>query len=90
MYVNDKTNINKKKTGRNIMKKKYKIEHMDCANCAAKIETMIGKIDGVEGATLSFITQKLTIEAAEEHQARIIQEVSTIIKKQEPDWVVHI
>lgn len=71
------------------MKKKYKVEHMDCANCAAKIEAAIQKIEGVEEATLSFITQKLTIEAAEEDHSRIIQEIVAITKKQEPDWIVH-
>lgn len=71
------------------MKKKYKVENMDCANCAAKIEVAIQKIQGVEEATLSFITQKLTIEAAEEEQSRIIEEVLAISKKFEPDWVIH-
>ena len=71
------------------MKKKYKIEQMDCANCAAKMEALIQKIDGVEEATLSFITQKLTIEAMEDDHERIIKEVVEITKKHEPDWVVH-
>jgi len=71
------------------MKKKYKVEHMDCANCAAKMEALIQKIEGVEEATLSFMTQKLIIEAVEEDHERIIMEVVEIAKKNEPDWVVH-
>ena len=43
------------------MKKKYKVENIDCANCAAKLEAAIQKIAGVEEATLSFMTQKLTL-----------------------------
>ena len=44
------------------MKKRYKLE-VDCANCAAKMETAIRKIDGVEDASISFMTQKLAITA---------------------------
>ncbi len=44
------------------MKKRYKFE-IDCANCAAKVEEAIKKIDGVNGATVSFMTQKLTLDA---------------------------
>ena len=45
------------------MKKVYKLENLDCANCAAKMENAIKKIDGVKDASVSFMTQKLTIEA---------------------------
>ena len=44
------------------MKKHYKFE-IDCANCAAKVEDAIKKIDGVNNATVSFMTQKLTLDA---------------------------
>ena len=44
------------------MKKTYKIE-VDCANCAAKIEAALNKLDGVNRATVNFLTQKLTIES---------------------------
>lgn len=71
------------------MKKKYKVENIDCANCAAKLETAIQKIEGVEGATLSFMTQKLTIEAKEEDFDKIMSEVVAIAQKMEPDWVVN-
>ena len=46
------------------MKKTYKIE-VDCANCAAKIENAINKLEGVEKAAVNFLTQKLTLEAAD-------------------------
>ena len=71
------------------MKKKYKVENIDCANCAAKLETAIQKIEGVEEATLSFMTQKLTIEAKEEDFEKIMSEVVAIAQKMEPDWVVN-
>ena len=45
------------------MKKKFKLQDLDCANCAAKMEEAIKKIEGVSDATVSFMTQKMTIEA---------------------------
>ena len=45
------------------MKKKFKMVDLDCANCAAKMEDAIKKIDGVNDATVSFMMQKLTIDA---------------------------
>ena len=47
------------------MKKVFKLRDLDCANCAAKMEAAIQKIHGVESATVNFMTQKLTIEAAD-------------------------
>ena len=45
------------------MRKSFKLENLDCANCAAKMENGIKNIDGVKSATVSFMTQKLVIEA---------------------------
>ena len=45
------------------MKKTFKLQDLDCANCAAKMETAISKIEGVKSASISFMAQKLTIEA---------------------------
>lgn len=70
------------------MKKAYKLQDLDCANCAAKIEEAVGKISGVEKANVSFLSQKMTIEAPEEEQERILEEAKKIIKKLEPDVVV--
>ena len=47
------------------MKKTYKLTDLDCANCAAKMENAIKKIDGVSDASVSFLTQKLVLEADE-------------------------
>ena len=47
----------------NNMKKKFKLQDLDCANCAAKMEEAIKKIEGVSDATVSFMAQKMTIEA---------------------------
>ena len=47
------------------MRKSFKLENLDCANCAAKMENAIRKIDGVHDATVSFMTQKMKVEFAE-------------------------
>lgn len=67
------------------MKKSYKLKELDCANCAAKMETAINKIDGVNKATVSFMTQKLTIDAADDRFEEILKEASSAISKIEPD-----
>ena len=73
------------------MKKKFKLTDLDCANCAAKMEDAIRKIEGVENASVSFMTQKMTIEAAEDQFDRIMQEVVAVCKKVEPDLsLIHI
>ncbi len=71
------------------MKKKYKVE-VDCANCAAKMETAINKIDGVKAATISFMTQRMIVEADDNRFDEIMQEVVRTCKKVEPDCVIAI
>lgn len=67
------------------MKKKFAMEDLDCANCAAKMEDAIKKIEGVHDATVSFMAQKLTIDADEDRFQEIMQEVVKACKKVEPD-----
>ena len=67
------------------MKKTFKLDEVDCANCAAKMEAAINKLDGVTEATVSFMTQKLTIEADEKDFDKILKAAQKAIKKIEPD-----
>lgn len=67
------------------MKKVFKLEDLDCANCAAKMERAIAKIDGVTSATVSFMSQKLTIDADDIRFDDIMKEVIKTCKKIEPD-----
>lgn len=67
------------------MKKRFKMQDLDCANCAAKMEEAIKKIEGVEDATVSFMMQKLTIEADEARMDEIMKQVVAVCKKVEPD-----
>lgn len=67
------------------MKKVYKLQDLDCANCAAKMERAINKIDGVEAASVNFLTQRLAIEADENRFEEIMDEVAKACRKVEPD-----
>lgn len=67
------------------MKKKFKLEDLDCANCAAKMEEAIKKIVGVNDATVSFLAQKMTIDAVDERFDAIMEEVKAVCAKVEPD-----
>ena len=70
------------------MKKTYKMIDLECANCAQKMENAIKKLDGVTDATVSFLTQKLTIDADESRLDEIMQQVVKCVKKVEPDCQV--
>lgn len=67
------------------MKKKYKLEDLDCANCAAKMEDHIKKLDGVNDAKVNFMAQKLTIDADDDRFEEIMDQVQKEISKVEPD-----
>ena len=72
------------------MKKKFKLQDLDCANCAAKMEEAIKKIEGVSDATVSFMTQKMTIEADDSRFDGIMKEVVSACKKVEPDCIIQL
>ena len=67
------------------MKKTFKLEDLDCANCAAKMEAAINKLEGVQKATVSFMTQKMTIEAEDEKFDQVVKDAVKCIAKVEPD-----
>lgn len=67
------------------MKKSFKLQDLDCANCAAKMETAINRIDGVHKATVSFMTQKLVMDAEDDRFDEIMKEAVKVCKRVEPD-----
>ena len=67
------------------MKKVFKVENVDCAHCAIKMQQGIEKIDGVVSAVLNFMTQRLTIEFDEAKQERILEEAEKACKKIDRD-----
>ena len=69
------------------MKKKFKCE-IDCANCAAKVEEAIKKLDGVEDAKINFMMQKFTLVADDDRFEEILDESIKTGRKIEPDFTV--
>ncbi len=67
------------------MRKTFKMQDLECANCAAKMENAISKLDGVTDAKVSFMTQKLTLEAADDKFNELLAEAVRICKSFEPD-----
>lgn len=63
------------------MIKKFRIDGLDCANCAAKIENKISKLNGVRSASLSFMTGKLVLEADDGVMDEIVEKVKAIINR---------
>ena len=69
------------------MQKKFKIE-VDCANCAAKIETAIKELPGVKNASVSFMAQKLLLEADDDKFDAVLKDAVKAAKKGEPDFEI--
>ena len=67
------------------MKKTYNLIDLDCANCARKMEDAIKKLDGVTDASVSFLTQKMTVEADDDRFDEIMQQVVKCVRRVEPD-----
>lgn len=74
-----------KRKGSKTMKKKFKLQDLDCANCAAKMEDAIKKLPGVNDASVSFMTQKMTIDADDAQFDDIMKKVVDVCAKVEPD-----
>ena len=72
-----------------IMQKKFKIE-VDCANCAAKIETAIKELPGVKNASVSFMAQKLLLEADDDKFDAVLKDAVKAAKKVEPDFEIEL
>ena len=67
------------------MKKVYRLEELDCANCAAKMERAINELPGVEKATVNFMAQKLVLTAEESRYQEILRQVEDAIRRVDPD-----
>lgn len=67
------------------MKKTFALEDLDCAACAAKMERAIAALDGVTSATVSFLAQKMTIEAPDDRFDAVVAEAVKVCRKVEPD-----
>ena len=67
------------------MKKVFKLEGLDCAHCAAKIEEKVSKLEGVKSVVINFMTTKMTLESIDENIADVVEKVKKLINEVEPD-----
>ena len=70
------------------MKKTFRLKDLDCANCAAKMERNIKKLDGVSDASVNFLTQRMTVDAEDSRFDEIMDEVVKLCRRVEPDCVI--
>lgn len=66
-------------------KLKFKIEGLDCANCANELEESISKLDDIETVSISFMTERMVIETETTDKDKLIEDIKKVIKKSEPD-----
>lgn len=67
------------------MRKSYKLDEIDCANCARELEEGLAKLDGVKDVKVNFMTQKLTLEADDADFAAVLDRVVKYTADAEPD-----
>lgn len=70
------------------MKKTFRLEGLDCAHCAAKIEKKVKALEGVQDATVSFLAQKLVLEAADDRFDEIAHAVAELVHRVDADCTV--
>ena len=67
------------------MKKVFKLEGLNCAHCAAKIEEKVSKLEGVKSVVINFMTTKMTLESIDENIGEVVEKVKKLINEIEPD-----
>lgn len=67
------------------MRKTFKLDEIDCANCARKLQEELAKLDGVDAVSVNFMTQKLTLSAADDRFDDVLGRVVALAAKIEPD-----
>ena len=72
------------------MMKHFKMENLECANCAAKMEAAICKLPGVQSASVNFMMGRLSIDADAERFDELMRQVAAICKKIEPDCSIKV
>ena len=70
------------------MRKSFKLDEIDCANCARKLQDELAKVDGVDSVSVNFMTQKLTLSAADERFDDVLDRVVALTAKIEPDCAI--
>lgn len=70
------------------MRKVFELEDLDCANCAAKMQDAVSKIEGVKFVSVNFLSQKFTLETDDDKFDDILKQAIKAMKKVEPDCEV--
>lgn len=70
------------------MKKTFRMQNLDCANCAAKMERRLQKLEGVRSASISFMTQRLTLEADDAVFSDVLARAEAVCRGIEPDCTI--
>ena len=67
------------------MRKSFRLDEIDCANCARKLQDELAALDGVDAVSVNFLTQKLTLTAAGERFDEVLDRVVALTARVEPD-----
>ena len=67
---------------------KYKIEGLDCANCANLLEESLRKIDLIENVSISFMMERLNFSCSEDNLNNALKQIKKTIKREEPDVTI--
>ena len=67
------------------MKKSFAMQDLDCANCAAKMEAAIKKLEGVTDCSVNFFAQKMILDADDARFDEIVAKAAAAIKRVDPD-----
>ena len=67
------------------MRKSFRLDEIDCANCARKLQDELVRLDGVDAVSVNFMTQKLTLTATDERFDEVLDRVIALVARVEPD-----
>ena len=67
------------------MKKAFKLDEIDCANCARELQDELSKLEGVKSVSVNVMTQQLTLEAADAEFNEVLERVVDFTADAEPD-----
>lgn len=67
---------------------KFKIEGLDCANCASTLESKISNIEHINNVSISFMSQRLSFDCEENNHDEVVKLIKKVIKKEEPNVTI--
>ncbi|MBQ8246953.1 MAG: cation transporter [Lachnospiraceae bacterium] len=70
------------------MKRNYRIDGLDCAHCAAKMEKNVSKVKGVKEVSINFLTTKMMLDLEDENLDEIIAGIEAAVKAVDPRVVL--